>query len=112
MKRALLALFLLAGCVERPEATHEPMTAADGQRAMMVTCPRSRRECLAEAATVCPNGYAILDEEAQQQLRSTPSAVAFSAYNGNLVPRTIPGQAYTVYHGEMLVRCQRAEEAE
>lgn len=106
MRYALLTV-LLAGCMQRPEATHEPMTAADGRRAMLISCPRSRGECLAEAASVCPNGYAVLDEESQQALRSTASVTTFSSYNGHIVPRTIPGQAYTEYHGEMLVRCSR-----
>jgi hypothetical protein len=87
MRLALLLFCVLPACM--PEATHEPMTAADGQRAMLVTCPRSRRECLAEATAVCPAGYMILDQESK---------------NGIWTSHT--GRTWSEYHGEMLVRCQ------
>lgn len=84
-------LFLQSSCV-RAEATHEPVTAPDGARAILIECPRSRRECLAEASEVCPNGYAILDQEAQARL--------VQGYNG---------QTWTAYKGQMVVRCKRAQ---
>lgn len=114
MKWTVTVLFLLflAGCVERPEATHEPMTAADGRRAMMITCPRSKRECLAEAASVCPTGYTVLDEDSQQSLRTTPDLLTFNGQDGKVASQTVPGHAYTVYHGEMLIRCRKLADAD
>lgn len=91
MRFALVGSLLLIGCVHA-EATHEPITAPDGARAMLIECPRSRRECLEEASEVCPNGYAILDQEAQTRL--------VQGYNG---------QTWTAYKGQMVVRCKRAQ---
>ena len=107
----LYALILVTGgCVQAPTATHEPMTAADGERAMFISCPRSRGECLSEAATVCPNGYQVLEQGERQDLRSGQSAPTFVAYDGHVIPQQGPARVWAEYHGEMLVRCSRSDD--
>lgn len=110
MRRTVLILLFLVGCAEPPQAVHEPMTAADGRRAMLITCPRSHGECLAEAASVCPNGYEVLDQSEQQKLRSWQPPPTYASYNGYIVPQQSAPRSWSEYRGEMLVRCGRPPE--
>lgn len=72
---AIVGVATLSGCV-----TSKPMMMPSGQQGFAIKCPGAARDitdCYEKAATVCPKGYEIVNQD-----RETKAFV--SASNGNL----------------------------
>ncbi len=96
-----LASFLgFAGCVGFAgcaTVTAKPVTAPDGQPAIVIECHQQESQCVKEAQRVCPGGYWVLDAEARA------AAEYAGPSTGMMGAMVAPPQTFK---GRMMIRCQ------
>ncbi|GEM_PF-4719862 len=104
-------LLLMLGCEaeQMVYARSEPITAADGRPAMLITCVESVGRCYIRASRVCPQGYTTLDSQGLVGSESESRGYATGGSGWGRSHGTTTTSA--TYRGTMLIQCGTAAPA-